>query len=109
MLCQYLRVMMPQVVFDEIFDLQHRISEQAIGYISDELDAFRCIITEVIDNDVAVTIYFGRSGTLLEGEIRIDRLSQQFEIIGKYDSLILPISGDWDVVIEYLRQLTSLQ
>lgn len=103
---------MQSVILDEIFNLQHRVSDQAIDYISDELDSFRCTISEVEDNDVAVTISFGRSlngMSKVVGEIRIDRLRKQFEIVGRCEGTMLPACGSWDVIIEYLRQLTNPQ
>lgn len=104
--------MMPPVVLDEIFNLQRRVSDQAIDHISDELDAFRCAISKVDDNDLAVTIHFGRSLNGMpevKGEIRIDRLAKNFEIAGSCEGTMLPISGDWEMIIEYLRQLTDPQ
>ena len=103
---------MSSVILDEIFNLQHRVSDQAIDYISDELDVFRCSISEVNDNDVAVTIHFGRSlngMSKVEGEIRVDRLTKTFEIVGNCEGVMLPACGNWDMVIEYLRQLTNPQ
>jgi hypothetical protein len=102
--------MMPSIILDEIFNLQLRISEPAIEYISDQLDSFRCTISSVDDHDVAITIRFGRSMSGLpdvEGEIRIDRFDKTFEVVGYCDGTMLPIKGDWELVIEYLRQLTD--
>ena len=104
--------MMPPVILKEIFNLQHRVSDQAIDYISDELNIFRCVISEIEDNDLAVTINFGRSLNgmpKVNGVIRIDRLSKRFEIVGCCEGTMLPICGNWDVIIEYLRQLTNPQ
>jgi hypothetical protein len=100
--------MLSKVVLDEIFNVRYRVSDQAIDYIADELDRFRCVIFRVEDNDLAVTIYFGRSMNgvpAAEGEIRIDRVNRQFEIVGKCCGFMLPAEGDWFVIVEYLRQL----
>lgn len=102
-------VMLSQAVLDEIFNVRYRVSEQALDHISDELDQFRCTVSHVEDNDLAVTIYFGRNMNgmpAVEGEIRIDRVNNQFEIVGVCEGFMLPVTGDWSVILEYLRQLT---
>ena len=104
--------MLPQVIHDEIFNLQRRVTEQALEYIGDQLGTFRCTVSEIIDNDLAVTIRFGRSLNGIpevEGEIRIDRMTKQFDIAGRCEGTMLPATGDWGVIIEYLRQLTDPQ
>jgi len=99
--------MLPQPVLDEIFNVKYRVSDQALEYISDELDKFRCTISRIEDNDLAVTIYFGRNTIpSVDGEIRIDRIFKNFSITGICNGLILPMSGDWGTIIEYLNRLT---
>lgn len=100
--------MLPQIVADEIFNLQHHISDQALDHIADELHLFGCVIDKVIDNDLAITIYFNGPNNV-EGEIRVDRLYKAFEIIGRSSELIMPVCGDWNMIVEYLRQLTTPQ
>ena len=100
--------MLSQAVLDEIFNVMYHVSEQALDHISDELDIFRCAISHIEDNDLAVTIYFGRQAMpSVEGEIRIDRITGKFEIVGVCGGFMMPIEGDWPVIFEYLRQLTS--
>jgi len=102
--------MLSQTVLTEIFNVKYRVSEQALDHISDELDQFRCTISRIEDNDMAVTIYFGRNMNgmpAVEGEIRIDRVRKLFEIVGICEGWMLPAEGDWSVIIEYLRQLTA--
>lgn len=101
--------MLSPAVLIEIFNVKYRVSEQALDHISDELDQFRCTISRVEDNDLAVTIYFGRNMNgmpAVEGEIRIDRVNERFEIVGVCEGFMLPAHGDWSVILEYLRQLT---
>ena len=104
--------MLSKAVLDEIFNVKYRVSDQALDHISDELDKFRCTVSHIEDNDHAVTIYFGREMNgmpSVEGEIRIDRITGNFEIVGICGGFMLPIEGDWSVIIEYLRQLTNPQ
>jgi len=101
--------MLSSVVLNEIFNIKYRISDQAIEHISDELDKFRCVISRVDDNDLAITICFDRcinNLPIVEGEIRIDRVMNNFGIIGSCDGLMLPINGDWSMILTYLEQLT---
>lgn len=101
--------MLSSIVLNEIFNIKYRISDQAIDHISDELDKFRCVISRVDDNDLAITIYFDRridNLPLVKGEIRIDRIMHDFGIIGFCDGLMLPAKGDWSMILTYLGQLT---
>ncbi len=98
---------LPQVVLDEIFNLEFKVSDQAIEYISDELDKFGCVISNSFDYDMSVIIMFykqhDKSHPYLEGELRIDRIQRRFEICVKYgEETVLPAFGDWDLIIEYL-------
>lgn len=102
--------MLSKAVLDEIFNVRFHVSDQAIDHISDELDKFRCTISHVEDNDLAVTIHFGRQMNgmpSVEGKIRIDRITGSFEIVGICGGYMMPIEGDWSTILEYLRQLTS--
>jgi len=108
-LAAYLNSMLSQVILKEIFTVKYRVSEQALDHISDELDQFRCVVSRIEDNDLAVTIYFFRNMNGLpavNGEIRIDRITRNFQIVGTCEGLMLPVEGDWSVILEYLRQLT---
>jgi hypothetical protein len=52
--------------------------------------------------DLVIRIIFNRSED--HGELRIDRLGQFFEICMVVDGeTIMPISGDWDLILEYLQ------
>lgn len=104
----YLIGMLSQVILNEIFNIRYRVSEQALDHISDELDRFRCMVSRVEDHDLAVTIYFSRNMNgmpAVEGEIRIDRVTNTFWVVGICDGLMMPVEGDWSVILEYLRQL----
>ena len=101
-----------QIVLDEMFNVKFRVSEQALDFISDELDKYRCVISHVDDYDHAVVVHFGREMNgmpKVEGELRIDRIERNFEIVGTCEGLMLPVRGDWDMVTTYLRQLTCPQ
>jgi hypothetical protein len=101
--------MLSPVILKEIFTIKYRVSDQALDHISDELDQFRCVVSHIEDNDMAVTIHFQRDLNGLpavKGEIRIDRMATNFQIVGACEGFMLPVEGDWSVILAYLRQLT---
>jgi len=91
----------------ELFDLQYQVSDIAIDHICDELIKHGCLVNHYVNYDASIIIYFNRNE--LNGELRIDRINRQFDIvIGCDDEIIMPVSGDWSLIDEYLRKaLTS--
>jgi hypothetical protein len=104
---------LPRAVVDEIFNLEFRVSEQALEYVEGEFSRFGCVVSNHCDYDVAVMVYFNRPADAahprLEGELRIDRIERRFEIGVKYgDELIFPAYGDWNLVTKYLTKVLEV-
>ncbi len=100
------------VILGEIFNLCYRVSDVAIEYLCDELEKCGCIVSHHDNFDSSVFLYFQRSADethpVLEGELRVDRIYKRFEISAKYgNETIMPASGDWNLVMEYLQKILS--
>ncbi len=97
---------LPRPILDEIFNLQFQISDIAIQHFVDELDDLGFVVTNYINHDAAVMLNF--SGEGMVGELRIDRIRRCFDIIVKCEgAVVLPASGDWNLVVEYLQKVTG--
>lgn len=62
-------------------------------------------------NDCDLVIYIDISSEDIEGELRIDRLEQCFQLNIKSKSnsfVILPIMGDWQTISNHLELLNAL-
>lgn len=98
--------MLPQLIADELFDLRHRPSDQAIDHLCDELHKFRLTVTHVDNYDLVIVINFTLPRGI--GEIRLDRLTRMFEITAVNDNYTyLPRKGDWPMVEQCLSQLND--
>lgn len=102
--------MLPKPIIDEIFNLRYQVSDAAIDHICDELHRYGCVVDNHCNYDTSVILYFSRSADAvhprLEGELRIDRIERQFDIAARYgEETILPASGDWSLVEEYLQKV----
>lgn len=97
-------------IFNEIFNIEYKISRQAIDFILDEFDKYKIDIYDIIDYDHCVIIRFNRKLEglpLVRGELRIDRIEKAFTISGYCDGYLLPAKGDWDMVVDYLHKLIN--
>jgi hypothetical protein len=97
--------MLPKTIQKEIFNLQFKISDMAVEFISDEFQKLNFHINRVIDNDLAVTFYAeGQNCTI---EMRIDRLAQKFQLSASKDGYTyMPVVGNWDRIMGCMQQLT---
>jgi len=99
--------MLPHEIESELFYLKNRVSDTIIEYITDEFWKYRLRITCVDNCDVYV--YFDFEGPKnTKGELRIDRFQKTFEISARNDDVVvLPVSGDWSVVLKFLTMLVA--
>ncbi len=101
--------MMPAIIYNELFDLTHPVSDITLSYIFDLLTASDLLISDYRNYDVMIIIAFYNKEKDLIGELRINRMLKEFEICiqcGKV--LILPAHGDWDLVTEYLQKALAV-
>ncbi len=100
---------LPKPVLGEIFDLRHKPSDVALGHLFDDLDDLGLIVRSSHNYDHAIVVHFSKPGDHpLQGEIRIDRIRRVFDVSAMVDGVVvLPASGEWDLVLEYLQKLTA--
>ncbi len=98
-----------EIVLHEIFDLRHKPNDVVLGHLFESVEECGLTIKQHFDYDHAIVIVFHRPGDHpVAGEIRIDRIRQIFDVSIKVDeAVVLPASGDWDLVIEYLQKAMS--
>lgn len=102
---------MHPAVYDEIFNLQYKISRSALEFIQEQLDKYQIDINYITDYDHSMIIKFGRHCKNLPdifGDIRIDRINKNFIVCGYCDGYLLPLVGDWEDVVEYLDRLLNI-
>lgn len=95
------------LLLHEIFDLSTKPTAIAIEQLCDDIDTLGFVVKDFDNYDHALVVRFARqSDRPVEGELRVDRIRQVFDIVALSNgSLILPASGDWDLVIDYLTSL----
>lgn len=100
---------MHSVLYKELFDIRYKVNPSILDSIQDELDQFGLDITCVLDYDLYVILKLtGKSqGRPIEAEIRIDRMCRNFTICGFCGNYMLPCTGDWHNVEQYLACLIS--
>jgi hypothetical protein len=99
-------VVLPSPVVDEIFDLRHKVTDIALEHLFDDIENHGISVKQHFNYDHAIVIILIRTGDHpISGEIRIDRIRQIFDISLNVDGyVILPMSGDWGVILEYLQK-----
>jgi hypothetical protein len=103
-LATYFTVMLPEVILTELFNLTYKVNDVAISYLCDELEQLEYTIDHIVDDDDddLITLVFSKGK--LSGELCVDRIKQQFEIIIRNDaSLLLPTTGDWATMLKCLK------
>lgn len=97
--------MLPLQISSELFNIRNRVSDIIIEYIVDELWKYGFTVTRIDNCDTYVYIDFeNRKG--VTGELKIDRFNKEFNISAKDgDTVIMPMFGDWTVVLKYLTSL----
>jgi len=103
---------MHPVIYDEIFNIEHKVSEVALDFIRDELDKYQIDIAHIIDYDHTIVIKFSKNLDglpIVYGEIRIDRIYKCFTITGYCQGFLLPAIGDWNDIEQYLYHLVNPQ
>lgn len=100
---------LPGPVLTEIFDLRHKPSDVALGHLLDDLDDLGLVVRGSRNYDHAIVVEFYRQGDHpVEGEVRIDRIRRVFDVSAMVDgAVVLPASGGWDLVLEYLQTATA--
>ncbi len=77
----------------------------AVEFICDEFRRLGLHTNKIADNDLAVTFY--AKSPNCEVEMRIDRLTQQFQLSAQQNGYTyMPIEGDWDQIVGCLKQLS---
>jgi hypothetical protein len=99
---------LPKVVTHEIFDVRHKPSDVALSHLFDDIEDLDLRVRNYFNYDHAIVIVFYRPGDHpIEGEIRVDRIRRIFDVVAKVDgAVVLPASGEWELVLEYLQKLT---
>lgn len=102
---------MRDYIYNEIFDMRYRINSTMLDFIKEELSMFDMDIFNICDYDHSIIIKYGRHATnhllAVEGELRIDRITKKFYISGYCDGYLLPATGGWDTIIDYLHKLIN--
>jgi hypothetical protein len=101
---------MNPIIYRELFDLEYKVSRQAVDFILDEFDKYQIDAYDIIDYDHSVIIKFNRKLEglpLVRGELRVDRIQKKFIISGYCDGYLLPARGNWDMVVDYLYKLIN--
>lgn len=97
-----------ELVFHEIFDLSYHPSEMALNHLLEQIEERGYIIrrTNNYDHAIIVEFYYPSDHQII-GELRIDRIRRLFDIVIKIDKeVVLPVSGDWSSVLQYLQKAT---
>lgn len=99
-----------ELVFHEIFNILHLPSEMALNHLLERIEENGFLVKKIDNHDHAIVIEFCRPGDhQINGELRIDRIRRIFDIIAMVDGEVaLPASGNWELVIEYLQNLVTL-
>ena len=99
--------MLPKAILDELFNLSKMVNDIAIDHICSILEEnYKYNITQISDNDVAITIIFGDDHT--DCELRIDRIARRFEFSARhYNYTYIPVTGDWGLILKCLDKLNS--
>jgi len=93
--------MLPETVKSELFDVRHHVGDMALEFICSKIEEFGFVVDEQENLDLAVRITFKNGDD--HGELRIDRLQQEFEICAVVDGeTIFPMVGNWDLVLRFL-------
>lgn len=93
-------------ISDELFNLEHRANDIILNHLFDDVENQGFTISHYINYDHAIVIIFVDDNT--EGEIRVDRVRKIFDISATCNSItVMPISGDWDLILQYLQKLKS--
>lgn len=97
---------LPLSISEEIFDLRCRPGDVALGHLYEDLENLGLVIKRIDNYDHAIIVVFHKPGDHpIEGELRIDRIRRVFDISIMVDGeVVLPASGDWDLVLEYLQK-----
>ena len=99
---------MHPIIFNEIFNLEHQVSRTALELIQEELDELHLDLSNIVDYDHSIVMRFVRNiPPAAYGEIRIDRINQNFIACGYCAGYMLPVTGDWQCVKAYLHQLIN--
>lgn len=98
--------MLSEAVLHEIFDLRHKPNDVVLNHFFEDIEEYGLIVKQYFDYDHAIVIIFCRPGDHpIVGEIRVDRIRRVFDISIKVDgAVVLPASGDWGLVLEYLQK-----
>lgn len=100
--------LLPQSILSDIFNTEYKLTDISIDYLIDELELHDVQVIDHDNYDCVVVIRFTNDKIKLEGELRINRIMQHFDIIVRIDDIVfLPAIGDWNMVIEYLNKAIS--
>lgn len=94
-------------VLCEIFDLRFKPNDVTLNHFLDDIEGLNFTVSRCHNYDHAIVIIFYRPGSpSVNGEIRIDRIRRTFDISVKIGAeVVLPVSGDWDLILECLTKV----
>ena len=101
---------LPAAIYTELFDIWRASTDIAIDHIFDELESVGFISVGYTDFDHAVVINFkSLTNDAIFGELRVDRIRKLFDISMMVDDkVVMPASGDWLLIKEYLDKAKQL-
>lgn len=90
--------MVDSLVLSELFNARHRVQDHVLEFIIDDLWDYEIKVTKIENYDMIIYLGFKRDSYY--GDLRIDRLSQNFDLVLYYgDERYLPMSGDWKYIL----------
>ena len=95
---------LPHPIQSEIFTLSSSVGDVVIDYLCGILENIGYTAVSVDNYDTSVIMHL--SAADIEAELRIDRILHRFEVVARCGGYtILPRSGDWGSILEYLTGL----
>lgn len=104
----YCCCMLPEPIAKELYDIRYIASDMVVAYICESIERLLYAITNITNNDLAITVAFNNDS--VQCELRIDRIYRQFELTlhdGVY--MYIPIrTADWGDIMTCLTRFSNV-